>query len=287
MSQRVLVSGVNGQVGSAIMLLQQRCPFELIPISRAEWDMAEKPAKIVDLIKKYEPAAFINPAAFTNVDGAERDYKTAYAVNVKAVGELAKACKKASIPLLHVSTDYVFDGTKNSPYVEEDFVNPINVYGKSKAEGEKLIMEILDKFIILRTSWVFSNKGKNFVTTMRKLSQEHNELKVIDDQRGRPTSATSIANVLLEFTTKILKDKFISWGIYHYAGYPSVSWFEFAKAIFEVEKENPKPKLIPCASSEFLTKAIRPKNSILSTERIKNLMRVVDCDWRSKLNKDI
>jgi len=280
MSARILVTGVNGQVGSAIMALKDEYPFELISISRADWDMAKEPEKAAELIEQYQPAIVINPAAYTNVDGAEDDQETAFAVNASAVGELAKACEKADIPLLHVSTDYVFDGTKETPYTEDDPINPINVYGKSKAEGERRVREVLNAHIILRTSWVFSKTGKNFVTTMRRLGKERDELKIVDDQIGGPTSADCIANVLTGIASQYLKGEEIPWGTYHYAGSPVVSWYEFAETIFEAEVEDHIPKLISCASTEYPTKAQRPKNSALSTARIQREMDVLVCDWQ-------
>jgi len=283
MSVRILVTGVNGQVGRAIMALKDEYPFELIPISRADWDMAKEPEKATELIEKHQPAIVINPAAYTNVDGAEDDQESAFTVNATAVGELAKACKKANIPMLHVSTDYVFDGTKETPYTEDDPINPINVYGKSKAEGERRVREVLNAHIILRTSWVFSEAGKNFVTTMRRLGKERDELKIVDDQRGGPTSADCIANVLTGIASQYLKGEEIPWGTYHYAGSPVVSWYEFAEAIFEAEAEYHRPKLIPCASTEYPTKAQRPKNSALSTARIEIEMDVLRCDWLTEV----
>jgi len=279
MSERILVTGVNGQVGGAIMALKDDYPFELIPISRADWDMAKEPEKATELIEQHQPDIVINPAAYTNVDGAEEDQETAFVVNASAVAELAKACKKADIPLLHVSTDYVFDGTKETPYTEDDPINPINVYGKSKAEGERLVREVLNAHIILRTSWVFSASGKNFVTTMRRLGKERDELKIVDDQRGGPTSADCIANVLMRIASQYLQGKAIFWGTYHYVGSPVVSWYEFAEAIFEAEVEAHRPKLIPCATTEYPTKVQRPKNSALSTGRIQREMNVLECDW--------
>ena len=279
MSAHILVTGVNGQVGGAIMALKDDYPFELIPISRANWNMAKEPEKAVELIEQYQPAIVINPAAYTNVDGAEDDQEAAFAVNASAVAELAKACEKADIPLLHVSTDYVFDGTKETPYTEDDPINPINVYGKSKAEGERRVREVLNAHIILRTSWVFSKNGKNFVTTMRRLGKERDELKIVDDQCGGPTSADCIANVLMGIASQYLQGKAISWGTYHYAGSPIVSWYEFAEAIFEAEAEAHRPKLIPCASTEYPTKAQRPKNSALCSARIQREMGVLGCDW--------
>ena len=231
MSARILITGVNGQVGGAIMTHKDDYPFELIPISRADWDMAKEPEKTAELIVQHQPAIVINPAAYTNVDGAEDDQETAFSVNATAVGELAKACQQADIPLLHVSTDYVFDGTKETPYTEDDSINPINVYGKSKAEGERLVREVLNAHIILRTSWVFSKTGKNFVTTMRRLGKERDELKIVDDKRGGPTSAECIAKVLMRIASHYLQGKAISWGTYHYAGSPVVSWYEFAETV--------------------------------------------------------
>lgn len=285
MSARILVTGVNGQVGGAIMTLRGDYSSDFIPISRADWDMAKEPGKASALIDQHQPDVVINPAAYTNVDGAEDDQETAFAVNAIAVGELAKACKQVNIPLLHVSTDYVFDGTKETPYTEDDPINPINVYGKSKAEGEKLIRNVLDEHIILRTSWVFSKTGKNFVRTMRRLKNKHHDLKIVNDQRGGPTSAGCIAKVLLDITDKYFEGHLIPWGVYHYAGSPVVSWYEFAEAIFQTEDINQRPNLTPCASAEYPTKAARPKNSALSTAGIKKEMGVFDCDWRGFLNK--
>jgi len=283
MSVRILVTGINGQVGGAIMALKDDNPFGLIPISRAEWDMAKEPEKAAELIEQYQPAIVINPAAYTNVDGAEDDQETAFTINATAVCELAKACRQANIPLLHVSTDYVFDGTKDAPYTEDDPINPINVYGKSKAEGERRVREVLNAHIILRISWVFSAAGKNFVSTMRRLGKERDELKIVDDQRGGPTSADCIASLLMSIASQYVQDKAIPWGTYHYAGSPVVSWYQFAEAIFEEEAQDHRPKLIPCTSTEYPTKAQRPKNSALSTVRIQREMGVLECDWATDL----
>ena len=281
MSKRILLTGTTGQVGGAIMACKDSCPYDFIPVTRVHWDMSIEPEKASDLIEQYQPNIVINPAAYTNVEGAEQDQHTAFTVNATAVGELAKACKKANIPMLHVSTDYVFDGTKETPYTEDDPVNPINVYGKSKAEGERLVREVLNAHIILRTSWVFSKTGKNFVTTMRRLGKERDELKIVDDQRGGPTSADCIANVLMRIASQYLQGNAISWGTYHYAGSPIVSWYEFAEAIFEAEAEDQRPKLTPCTSTEYPTKAQRPKNSALCSARIQREMGVLECDWKN------
>ena len=264
------------------MALKNSYPFELIPTSRNDWDMAKEPEKAGELIEHYKPDVIINPAAYTDVDGAEDDPETATKVNASAVGELAKSCNKANIPLLHVSTDYVFDGAKEAPYTEDDPINPINVYGKSKADGEQLIRELLKEHIILRTSWVFSKEGKNFVNTMRQLGKEREELIVVNDQRGQPTPADCIAKALLDITGRILFTDQISWGTYHYAGMPAVSWYEFAQFIFQNESEIKRPKLTPCFSSEYQTRAARPKNSVMSTALIKK-MGILDCYWKNEI----
>ena len=284
MTACILVTGVNGQVGAAIMALKDDFPFKIVPISRADWDMAKEPEKAVDLIKRHQPDVVINPAAYTNVDGAENDQKTAFAVNALAVRELARACKKVKVPLLHVSTDYVFDGTKETPYTENDLINPINTYGKSKAEGEKLLREMLDEHIILRTSWVFSTTGKNFFTTMQQLGKEFNELKIVDDQRGCPTSADCIANALMKIAVKYLQGDTIPWGTYHYSGRPAVSWYEFAVAIFRKEDASRRPNLVRCASTEYPTNAARPQNSILSMANTINQFKIEPCEWKDFLD---
>ena len=276
---QILVTGVNGQVGSAILSLKENYPFELIPISRTDWDMAKEPTKAASLIEQHQPIMVINPAAYTNVVDAEDDQRTAFTVNAIAVGELAKACKRTNIPLLHVSTDYVFDGAKRSPYTEDDPINPINVYGKSKAEGELLIRKEIDEHIILRTSWVFSKTGKNFVTTMRRLAKERDEVKVVDDQRGSPTSANCIAKILLSIASKYLQGDATPWGTYHYTGSPAVSWYEFAETIFRTLNENNKPRLIPCSSTQFPTRAARPKNSTLQLDKFEAAFGDSICKW--------
>lgn len=283
MPKSVLVTGFTGQVGSALLAQKDIYPFKFNPIGRNEWDMAIDPGKALYLIEKHRPDVVINPAAFTDVDGAEKKQAIAHTVNATAVGELAKACKKYQIPLLHLSTDYVFDGAKKTPYVESDPTWPINVYGKSKLEGERLVRNILQEHIILRTSWIFSDNGKNFVTTMRHLAKEGKELNVVDDQRGGPTYANCVANVLLRITDRFMNGDAIPWGTYHYAGTPSVSWYEFAKAIFEADNVEFRPKINRCFSADYKTKAKRPRNSILMTSKCLNTFKLEACYWKTFL----
>ena len=262
---KILITGINGQVGSALVGQAKAQGHEVVAISREQWDMAQAPEQGEALVLEAKPDLVINPAAYTNVDGAEDDEVTAFKVNADAPRALAKGCKQLDIPIFHVSTDYVFDGAKDEPYVETDQTNPINAYGRTKLAGELAVQEDADKYIILRTSWVFSKDGKNFVNTILRLAKERDELKVVNDQFGGPTSAECIAEVLLQLATGHEEQ----WGVYHYSGQPFVSWYEFAKQIVEQGVEDgvlsKAPAIKPCGSDEFPVKAKRPKNSRLKS----------------------
>jgi len=280
---KILITGINGQVGSALVRQVKAQGHEFVALSREQWDMAQSPERGEELVLEAKPDLVINPAAYTNVDGAEDDEATALKVNADAPRALAKACKQLDIPLFHVSTDYVFDGTKEGPYVETDQTNPINAYGRTKLAGELAVQEETEKHIILRTSWVFSKDGNNFVNTILRLAKERDELKVVNDQFGGPTSAECIAEVLLQLATEHKEH----WGFYHYAGQPFVSWYEFAKKIVKQGVEDgvlsKAPFLKPCGSDEFPFKAKRPQNSTLLNSSLKNRMYVLDCDWQRLL----
>jgi len=281
---KILVTGINGQVGSALVRQANEQGHEVVALSREQWDMALFPGQGEELVLEAKPDLVINPAAYTNVDGAEDDEATALKVNADAPRALAKGCKQLDIPLFHVSTDYVFDGTKEKPYVETDQTNPINAYGRTKLAGELAIQEETHKHIILRTSWVFSKDGKNFVNTILRLAKERDELKVVNDQFGGPTSAECIAEVLLQLATKHKAH----WGVYHYSGQPFVSWYEFAKKIVELGVDDgvlgKAPIIKPCGSDEFAVKAKRPKNSRLFQEKLINIYRHSSCDWLMTLS---
>ncbi|MDA9006506.1 dTDP-4-dehydrorhamnose reductase [Litoricola sp.] len=280
---KILITGINGQVGSALVRQAKAQRNEVIAISREQWDMAQSPAQGQYLVLETKPDLVINPAAYTNVDGAEDDEGTALKVNAEAPRALAKACQKLDIPLFHVSTDYVFDGAKEEPYVETDQTNPINAYGRTKLAGELAVQKETQKYIILRTSWVFSKDGKNFVNTIARLAKERDTLKVVNDQFGGPTSAECVAEILLRLAAEHNE----RWGIYHYSGQPFVSWFEFAIRIVEQGvKEGvftKAPEIKPCGSDELRVKAERPKNSRLSQENLKKIFSQLSCNWAVKL----
>jgi len=256
---------------------------EVIAISREQWDMAQSPEYGEDLVLEAKPDLVINPAAHTNVDDAEDDEAIAEKVNADAPRALATGCKQLDIPILHVSTDYVFDGTKEDPYIETDQTNPINAYGRTKLAGEIAIQEEAEKYIILRTSWVFSKNGKNFVNTILKLAKERDDLMVVNDQFGGPTSAESIAKVLLHLANAHKEQ----WGIYHYSGLPFVSWFEYTRIIFKqalINDGNFKvPVLTACTSAELNNKTARPKNSRLNSDLIERLFSIKQNNWREYL----
>ena len=274
---KILITGINGQVGSALVRQANDQGHEVIAISREQWDMAQAPEQGEELVLEAKPDLVINPAAYTNVDGAEDDEATALKVNADAPRALAKGCKQLDIPIFHVSTDYVYDGTKEEPYDETDQTNPVNAYGRTKLAGELAVKEETDKYIILRTSWVFSKDGKNFVNTILRLAKERDVLKVVNDQCGGPTSAECIAEVLLQLANKHKEQ----WGIYHYSGQPYVSWYEFSKYIIG----NYSTKKIIIKSKATEEKTNRPKNSKLSSSKIEKIYSIKSCKWIKELNK--
>jgi dTDP-4-dehydrorhamnose reductase len=282
---KILITGINGQIGSALVHQAKEQGHEVVEISRKQWDMAKSPELGKDLVLQSKPDIVINTAAYTNVDDAEDNEATALKVNANAPRSLAKACSYNDIPIIHLSTDYVFDGSKTTSYSESDQTNPLNAYGRTKLAGEIAIQEETAKHLILRTSWVFSKNGTNFVNTILKLASEREKIKVVNDQFGAPTCAECIASVIL----KLAKLNQIQWGIYHYTGQPVTNWFNFSKEVVKLAKVYNKiktePKLIECISNELKQKVKRPKNSILDQKKIQNLLEINPCLWKIKLEK--
>jgi len=284
----VLITGAAGQLGTELCLRSKTHAHSIVAVNHSELDITNE-SSINALVAHVKPAAIINAAAYTAVDRAEPDSATAFAVNRDGPLYLARACAKANIPLLHVSTDYVFDGKKPTPYLETDTPNPQNVYGQSKLEGEIAVTTTLDKYIILRTAWVFSATGHNFVRTILRLAKERDELSVVADQTGAPTWAGDIAEILLEIVDRIHQGKAVTWGLYHYTGSPATTWHAFAAAICEqalalgmLEK---KPFIKPISTSEYPTAAKRPQNSVLACEYIQKELLIPQADWRQGLKQ--
>ncbi len=253
---KILITGAYGMLGSDLREVLKN--HELIVTGSKDLDITDE-GDVIDFIDENSPDIVINAAAYTAVDDCETNYDEAYAVNAIGPKNLAVACKKQDIPLVHISTDYVFDGSKRTPLLENDPLGPQSAYGKTKLEGEKFIQEYADKYFILRTAWLYGLHGNNFVQTMLSLAENHDEITVVDDQIGSPTYsldlAVSIANLLNS-------DKY---GIYHLTNEGECSWYEFSKRIFELS--NVDVKVLPVTTEEFPRPAPRPHYSVLSNQK--------------------
>lgn len=284
---RILVAGGQGQVGSALAQQGLKQNLDLIALGRQDLDITSA-ASIAAAFTKYEPDLLINAAAYTAVDKAESEPELAYAINETATALQADACAERDIPMLHISTDYVFDGTKDSPYVETDPVNPIAVYAKSKEAGERALRARLERHIILRTSWVFGLEGNNFVKTMVRMAKDRDRLTVVADQFGGPSSARAIAEALLTIATQYQSGSSIAWGTYHYCQKPYVSWHQFAEAVVaratELGVVDHEVEVAPIPSSEFPTSVARPHNSKLDTRNVEKAFGLESSNWSNDVN---
>lgn len=281
MKQRptIIVSGKNGQVGSELILLYASYSvFNWIFLGREELDLSSE-ASIDKAFKEYQPAYFINCAAYTAVDKAEEERDLAEKINAKAVGIIAKKCKNYNTILIHLSTDYVFDGDGISPYKTDELTNPVNFYGATKREGEKLALQNNKQTIIIRTAWVYSIFGKNFVKTMLRLMSERNEISVVNDQIGSPTYARDLAFALAEIISSEKKH----FGIYHFTNEGVISWYDFAIAIKEIAGSGCKVNAIP--TSQFPTPAKRPHYSVLDNTDLQKDYHIQPRNWRDSLQE--
>ena len=267
---KILLTGGSGQLGHELKHAITQLGNVWAPSSN-EFNL-KKPESLRSKIHNFKPNIIINLAAYTNVEQAELEPNLVQIINVKAPRVLAEESRKLDIPLIHISTDFVFDGEKSGPYKETDSTNPINIYGKTKHLGEIEIQKIHAKHLIFRTSWVYSSiYGKNFYRTMLKLFQEKREVRVVNDQIGNPTSVEFLSQAIVEILFDLKKDKEARWGLYHLAGDERMSWFEFAKKIYITEGDKDllkTKKILPISSTEFKSKVIRPKNSTLNCDLI-------------------
>ncbi|MEK1940151.1 MAG: dTDP-4-dehydrorhamnose reductase [Pseudomonas sp.] len=280
---KVLISGRNGQVAQALLTSLQGLG-EIICLGRAELDLADV-AAVRAQVRALRPDLIINAAAYTAVDQAESEPEQAFAINAIAPGVLAEEAKALGVPLIHYSTDYVFDGSKSAPYQENDASQPLGVYGQSKLAGEQAIAAVGGNYLILRTSWVYSLYGRNFLLTMQRLLQEREELRVVSDQIGAPTWAGTIADTTRELIAQWQNGNAGPWGIYHLTGQGETSWFGFASAIGEHLKAAGKPcaRLVPIASSDYPTPAQRPLNSRLDCAHLQTAWNVHLPQWQVAL----
>jgi dTDP-4-dehydrorhamnose reductase len=287
---RVLVTGADGQVGRAL-LKSFGGSAELIPCNRNSLDLANAD-QIREKVREVAPDIIVNAGAYTAVDRAESEREPAFAVNGRAPGILAEEAQRASALLIHYSTDYVFNGSKTGPWVEDDATDPLSVYGASKLAGEDAIRSVGGRYLIFRTSWVYAPEGKNFVLTMLRLGRERESLNVVDDQIGAPTTATELARATHAITSGVVAGKFGApdqWaGIYHMTCPGTVSWCGFARAIFKRTPEllgGKTPVVNPIATSAYPTPAKRPLNSVLSNEKLARTFGVRLAPWETALDE--
>lgn len=280
---KILITGAKGQVGSELVMQAQLRSHEVVATDREQLDITDQSA-VSAFVAQEQPDVIINAAAYTAVDQAESDQELTYKVNAEAVKLLAEAAKAIDVALLHISTDYVFDGTKSEPYVEDDPINPVNLYGASKRKGEEYLELSGVKYINLRTSWVFGLEGNNFVKTMIRLASERDEFGVIDDQLGGPTFAADIASALLNIAEQTRESDFDHWGTYHFSGMPYVSWWQFAdyaiQSAFELEIISKLPKVNRLTTDQYPTPAKRPQNSRMNLSKVQEELGLKPSNWR-------
>lgn len=286
---KILISGAKGQVGTELVAQAIDRGHEVTGYDSRALDICNS-EQLNNTIAQIKPDVIINAAAYTAVDKAESEQQAAYAVNSLGSENLAIACKQYDIPLLHISTDYVYDGEKQSPYHELDTTTPTGIYGASKLEGDEKIIQIWHKHIILRVSWVFGQHGNNFVKTMLKLAAQRDELSIVNDQFGAPTSARAISTRLLEILDNSQFNQVsCPWGIYNLQSDPGVTWYDFAREIFTQAQQmgiiNKEMKLKPIPSSQFPTPVKRPANSKLNGDKLQQNFGLPAVDWRSDLTE--
>lgn len=274
MSQKVLITGANGQLGKELVDLFTEKGFEVYGFGRDKMDITNQ-AQVEEIVRSVKPNIVLHSAAHTKVDLAESEPEQAFLINAYGTRNVAVAAESVGAKLVYVSTDYVFDGTKDEPYNEFSPTSPLGVYGKSKLAGEQFVRDLHSKFFIVRTSWVYGKHGNNFVKTMLKLGKEKEELSVVADQIGCPTYTLDLANSILELVDTQ------KYGVYHISNSGSCSWYEFAQAIFE--ESNINIKVTACSTFEFQSGALRPPYSVLEHMSLKlngfNALR----DWRKGL----
>lgn len=275
--KKILVTGANGQLGQCLQKISSQFEeFEFIFTDSETLDITNK-EEVNDFFWQNAPDFCINAAAYTAVDLAETDIEKAFLVNADGTENLAEACAENNAQFIHVSTDYVFDGENNLSYTEEDFTNPLGVYGASKLAGDELALEVNPCSVILRTSWVYSEFGKNFVKTMLNLFATKDELNIVADQFGQPTNANDLAEAIME----IIKSEKITPGIFNFSNLGRISWFDFAVKIAELS--DAKIKLNAIETSQYPTPAKRPKNSVLDLDKISKTYSIQLKPWEESL----
>ncbi len=282
---KILVTGSKGQLGVELVRQGDRFDVEMVGVDLPKTDISDKSA-VSRTLSLVRPVVVINAAAYTAVDKAESDQETAFAVNRDGAANLAEASAEAGIPLIHISTDFVFDGKKKMPYIETDPVSPLNIYGKSKAEGEQAVRLNIPEHLIIRTSWLYGVFGNNFVKTMLRLGAEKEVIRVVADQHGCPTSAADLAETLLTIAVRIWDNTGVEWGTYHYSGRGITTWHCFAEKILELAKPYHRiraEQVEAISTSEYPTPAKRPAFSALDCGQIQNTFGIIPRPWQESL----
>ena len=279
---KILLLGKNGQLGQ---VLNQTLPQlgKVIATTREQINL-ENLKDISNQLKSIQPDIIVNAAAYTNVDQAEIEQEKALMINAKAPVILAQYCKQQNIPLIHYSTDYVFDGKKSEPYIETDTPNPLNFYGKSKLLGEQAIQEQQGTYLIFRTSWVYSHEGQNFPNTILKLAQSKKELQIIQDQWGVPTHVDQLSKITLKCIPKLILNKQLS-GLYHLTPKGKTNWHEFASLVIENTPNLNNTTILPIQAKDYPSKTVRPQSSLLNTEKLEKHFDLQLEDWMIYLNQ--
>jgi dTDP-4-dehydrorhamnose reductase len=286
---RVLLLGESGQVGYELKR-SLSCLAEVIAPPQSQLDLTMSDEQLDSAIKQINPDLVVNAAAYTAVDRAEQESELAYQINAHAPGVMASACKTLNIPLIHFSTDYVFNGDAHSAWTEEAKPAPLNVYGQSKLNGEQAIQHSGVAHLILRTSWVYGNRGQNFLCTMKRLATEKEQLNIVDDQVGAPTWSRHLADAVSQIVAMSVEQGAEFWntktGVYHLTGGGQCTWYDFACAIFDAmrQAELTVPTVNPIKTEAYPTPASRPRFSVLDNAKIKDHLGIQLPDWRETLN---
>jgi dTDP-4-dehydrorhamnose reductase len=282
---KMLITGAHGQLGRDIIDQSQSKGYQVQAPSKDDLDITDL-GKVDHIITHLQPDLVINTAAYTQVDKAESEAAVAFKVNKTGCTHLARICNKNHLPLVHISTDYVFDGRKGTPYIETDSISPLGVYGRSKAEGESEIRSILKEHIILRTSWLYGIYGQNFVKTMLNLATRKQKIRVVSDQYGSPTNAADLARAILTISDRLHPGSDVDWGTYHYCGQGVISWHTFAQKIMDLARLHGgirTAQVEPVATADYPTRAVRPVYSALDCGRISKHFGLDPQPWQKSL----
>ena len=286
---KVLVTGANGQVGWELSRSGARKDFDILALDRTTLDITDQSA-VSKTVSASMVSLVVNAAAYTAVDQAESEPEVAFSVNRDGPAYLASVCAEAGIPLIHLSTDFVFDGKKLGPYLERDLVSPLSVYGQSKAAGEVAVRERLREHIIVRTSWVYGVQGNNFVKTMLRMGRERDVIQVVDDQYGCPTWAADLGDMIMRIAAQMREKKEITWGTYHYCGRGVTSWHGLAQEVFSLAGQYTSlkvKKVEAIRTADYPTPAKRPLNSALDCSLVEKTFNIHPRPWRESLGQMI